>query len=61
MDFQKIEKEIEITIKLNKDEVHTLNEIILFAMDFNIEHHRFTDDEEEMANKLNKLLEEAGV
>ena len=61
MEFQKIEKEIEITIKLNKDEAHTLNEIILFAMDFDVKYHRFTDDEEEMANKLNKLLEEAGV
>ena len=30
-------------------------------MDFNIEHHRFTDDEDDMANELNKLLEEAGV
>lgn len=61
MEFQKIEKEIEITIKLNKDEAHTLNELILFAMDFDTKYHRFTDDEERMANKLNKLLEEAGV
>ena len=61
MDFQKIEKEIEITVKLNKEEAHTLNELILFAIDFNLEHHRFTDDEAEMASELNKLLEEAGV
>ena len=61
MEFKKIEKEIEITIKLNKEEAHILNELILFAMDFNIEHHRFTDDEEEMATELNKLLEKAGV
>lgn len=61
MEFQKVEKEIEITIKLNKEEAHTLNELILFAMDFDAKYHRFTDDEEEMANELNKLLEEAGV
>lgn len=62
MEFEKIEKEIEITIKLNKDEAHVLRELILFATDFNLEHpYRFTDDENDMADELNKLLEEAGV
>ena len=57
MELNSTVKEIEITIKLNKEEAHILNELILFAMDFDAKYHRFTDDEERMAATMNNFLE----
>lgn len=61
MDFQKIEIQIEITIKLDSWEAGQLKQIIWFAEDYDAEKHIFTDGEKELANKLHDLLEEAGV
>ena len=60
MEFEKYEKDIEITIKLNKCEAEWLKQIIWFAEDYDAEQRRFTERERELANELHDLLEKAG-
>lgn len=50
-------KELEAIIRINQDEAHILNEIILFAMDYDAENHRFTVEEDKLAKQLHRLLD----
>ena len=50
----------ELTITLNDDEVYMLNDIILFALDYDAENNgtKLTDEKREFAKKLVNITDE---